>query len=301
MPEVNLEEKLKKAFSDELQRFLTEAARLADADNRRIVIVGGVVRDLLMGAPVGDVDLMLEEPVKPFVIKLAAAFDAKFVSHERFRTFSIFYPDGSKTDIVTARKETYPAPAKLPDVTPATIEEDFKRRDFTINAMAVSLNGHTYGGVIDPFSGRTDMEKKEIRCLHAESFVDDPTRIYRAARFAGRFGFTLEEGTEAFIRKSIADEVPALLTPVRRRHEFELILKEKNPLPALKLLQKWNVLAYLHDRWESVDLSKLAFKKPGLDERLAEWFAQWPKDQVLPMMTDLGFEKDTKKKVSELI
>lgn len=292
-----LADKISSKLGPEMSAFVTLAARLADEKKARIAIVGGAVRDLFLDWPVGDVDIMLEHPAKPMVAELAKMLNVEMVSHERFFTFSLVLSSGKKIDIVTAREETYPAPAKLPKVTPSSIENDLKRRDFTINAVATWLNKASFGDVADPFGGQEDMVMKKIRALHDKSFVDDPTRIFRAARFAGRLGFRIEPGTEKWILAAIKAGAPKLLSPVRLRHEFELIMKENSPAAALSILKGWNALEFIHSGWRGVDLA--SFKKPKgeLPDRLAAWFKPFGKATAERMMTDLSFEKRMKAEV----
>ena len=127
-------------------------------------------------------------------------------------------------DVVTARSESYPEPAALPEVVPSSIEDDLRRRDFTVNSMAISLSGPGWGDLVDPVNGFGDIMRKRIRVLHDSSFVDDPTRMYRAARYATRLGFTIDAHTENLIANSL--EYVDRLSGARLRNEFELILAE---------------------------------------------------------------------------
>ncbi len=141
-------------------------------------------------------------------------------------------------------------------------------------------------------------DAKLIRALHSRSFEDDPTRIFRAARFAGRFGFKLEKETQQWISTAIEERRPLVLSPVRRRHEFELILKEAAPTAALELLQSWGALRFLHPAWFELASSRFKLSsQPVLEDRLAEWFAPWGKERAQEMMTDLSFEKTIKSTV----
>ena len=172
------------------------------------------MRDLLLKHDRGDVDLMFEPPVAPIVEELADACDATaMVRIRRFFTYTLKGSNGWKVDVVTARTETYPVPGQLPEVTPSTLEEDFCRRDFSINAIACHITGATAGEMLDPLNGRADLDAKLIRALHARSFEDDPTRIFRAARFAGRFGFQIEKETRRWIDAAIDEKRPLVLSP----------------------------------------------------------------------------------------
>src|SRR6187200_3214815 len=186
IPHDNLAEAMHDAYPE------LEAVRQAAEDP--VYLVGGAVRDLLLGRGSSDIDLVVVGDAG----KLAARLGAETVEHERFATAKVEL-DGHEVDIATARTEAYPSPGALPVVEPAdSIEADLGRRDFTINAMAVPLSGGD--GLIDPHGGRADLENGLLRVLHARSFEDDPTRAIRAARYAARLGLRLEDETEALLR-----------------------------------------------------------------------------------------------------
>src|SRR5262249_13006586 len=159
----------------------------------------GYVRDLLHGHPSLDIDVVLEGPTLPIARAAAKEYKAKLVSHPAFLTHTLQFKDGRHLDIATARTETYAEAAALPVVEPASLQEDWYRRDFSINAIALALNRADSGHVWDPFGGVEDLQAKKIRVLHAQSFRDDPTRIFRAARFAARFKCELEWRTREWM------------------------------------------------------------------------------------------------------
>jgi tRNA nucleotidyltransferase (CCA-adding enzyme) len=281
-------------------------AEIARANKTQAVLVGGVVRDLMLGRLVIDADFMIEPPVAPVAHALAHQRHGKLTEHDRFQTFNIKFPDGRKIDIVTAREETYPSPGALPKVKASTIEKDLRRRDFTINAMVCRLDEKTFGDVIDPFDGRGDLARRQIRALHAKSFEDDPTRIFRAARFAGRLGFKVEPDTRSWIDAAIRSGVPKGLSAVRRRHEFELILKEDKPTAALMLLREWDALRLIHPDWGAADVASIGLDKvfaPDeetslLEGRLIHWLRWWGPSRAQKMMDDLSFERAIKRTVT---
>ncbi|MCH7746263.1 MAG: CCA tRNA nucleotidyltransferase, partial [Chloroflexi bacterium] len=147
-------------------------------------------------------------------------------------------------DLAMARKETYAYPGALPSVSPASIDEDLARRDFSINAMAVSLSPDTWGDLLDPFDGQGDLQRRLIKVLHPESFVDDATRILRAVRYVGRLGFQIEASTEQFLKRDISylDTIKG----DRVRHELERISYEERVESILKLAQDFGVLRAIH-------------------------------------------------------
>lgn len=221
---------------DELARALQEAhpelEAVRAAARQPVYLVGGAVRDLLLGRNRADVDLMVEGDATA----LAAALGGANSEHDRFGTVKVDV-EGHEVDIVGARTETYERPGALPVVAPAErIEEDLARRDFTINAMAIPLQGEPR--LIDPHGGRRDLEQGALRVLHDRSFVDDPTRAIRAARYASRFGFGLEPRTEELLRGADLTTVSA----DRRRTELGRLATEENACAGFELLGEWGVI-----------------------------------------------------------
>lgn len=195
-----------------------------------LYLVGGVVRDILLGRDNFDLDLVVEGDAPELARSLAESISAKVLVHRRFRTAKLHY-DGLSIDLSTARSETYAHPGALPTVCPGSISDDLQRRDFTINAMAINLDPDNFGELVDPFSGEEDLSHKLIRILHRKSFVDDATRMLRAIRYEQRFGFRLEESTERLLRQNLS--MLGTISADRIRHELELMLKEdcpENPL-----------------------------------------------------------------------
>jgi tRNA nucleotidyltransferase (CCA-adding enzyme) len=191
-----------------------------------VYLVGGTVRDILLGEPGFDVDLAVEADGVRFAEALARELSGRVRSHDAFGTAVVEYGEGERVDVVTARRERYDAPATLPVVEPGSIEDDLARRDFTINAMAAALTGAAAGTLVDPFDGRADLERRTIRVLHEGSFVDDPTRIFRAVRYESRYGFAMDDHTEALAREAIDAGLVERLTPARLRDELVLLLDE---------------------------------------------------------------------------
>jgi tRNA nucleotidyltransferase (CCA-adding enzyme) len=203
---------------------LPELGRVLAAlgDPRGLHAVGGTVRDLLLGSPGTDLDLVREGPVEELAGELAERLGGRAVLHGRFGTAVVAY-DGKHLDLIQARRETYPRPAALPVVEPGTIADDLARRDFTINAMAVPLPD---GEVLDPFDGRGDLEQRMIRVLHVRSFGDDPTRIFRAIRYESRLGFRMEPETERLAREAIEAGLVRRLSGPRVREELIALFSE---------------------------------------------------------------------------
>jgi len=206
-----------------------ELRALALPRGEGVYLVGGTVRDILLGRASFDVDIAVEGDALEF----ARSLGGEVTGHGRFGTAVVRFSDGRHWDVVTARFETYAAPAALPDVQAGTIEEDLARRDFTVNAMAASL-GDDFGRIVDPHSGRTDLDARVIRVLHPLSFVDDPTRIFRAVRYEVRLGFRMDPETERLAREGVGGT--ALLSPARMREEVVALLSEDAGEGALERL-----------------------------------------------------------------
>jgi tRNA nucleotidyltransferase (CCA-adding enzyme) len=203
-----------------------EAVAAASEAYEGVYLVGGTVRDILLGERSFDVDIAVEGDAIALAQSLADALGGRARSHEKFGTAVVVYGDGERVDVVTARTEFYDAPAALPAVEHASIREDLFRRDFTINAMAVSLKGDDYGRLVDPFGGRADLEEKRIRVLHNLSFIDDPTRIFRGIRYENRYGFRMDEHTLRLARGCIEMGLVGDLSSARLRDELIALLEE---------------------------------------------------------------------------
>lgn len=220
---------------------LTPAVRLSvetlmRADSGDLYVVGGALRDLLLGRPVTDIDLACEGDA---IERMAKAFpNDRVTTHARFRTATLDV-DGTRIDLATCRAERYADPGALPDVQPAGIEVDLTRRDFTINAMALRLAGAPE--IIDPSGGLASLVACEIKVLHDRSFEDDPTRILRAFRYAARLGFTIEHHTARLLRDAIG--ALATVSGARMRRELELMLSEGQPATGLEEAAGWGALA----------------------------------------------------------
>jgi tRNA nucleotidyltransferase (CCA-adding enzyme) len=201
--------------------------------------VGGAVRDVILGRPVADIDLVSERDA----IDLAqhALPETHLTTHTRFRTASLRI-DGRRIDLATARSETYERPAALPRVAPAPIGDDLRRRDFAVNAVALRLSGDA--ALLDPIDGIADIHARRIRVLHDRSFIDDPTRIFRAHRYAARLGFTIDPHTRELLRQALPHI--AALSAARVRRELELVIAEMTGAAALASLHEDGVLAAVH-------------------------------------------------------
>ena len=223
-----------------LQELVRKMAGHAAAHGQKVYLVGGIVRDLLLGYPNLDLDLVVEGDAVELAKQVAEIGLAKLLAHHRFGTAKLRYNEFT-VDLATARKETYSRPGALPEVTRGTLVDDLIRRDFSINAMAVSLSADDYGQLIDLYQGTNDLEHHLIRILHPGSFRDDATRILRGVRYEQRLGFEFEAETARFLKR----DIPMLDTVSgdRIRHELELVLKEKRPELAISRLGELGVLS----------------------------------------------------------
>jgi len=180
----------------EVRDLLETIGRIAEEQDGRAYLVGGLVRDLWRGATPArrDLDIVVEGDGPVLARDLARALGGSLVEHRRFLTASVDTPRFGRIDVATSRSERYEAPGALPRVLPATIADDLRRRDFTVNAMAIELSSRDFG-LIDPLGGRLDLARRRLRVLHPLSFVEDPTRIFRAARYAARLGLSPDAAT----------------------------------------------------------------------------------------------------------
>ncbi len=214
--------------------------------NMAVFVVGGFVRDLLMGKPSVDIDIVVEGDALRFAKAMKLYFERVYVyEHKKFHTAVVSFPDGFKIDIATARTEYYDRPAKLPNVEASTIKKDLYRRDFTINAMAIKLNPLEFGLLLDFFNCKKDIDNKLIRTLYTLSFIEDPTRILRAVRFKVKFGFEIESQTLELLRSSADEGLIEKLSGARIRDEMEKIMKEERAPEAIRELSRLKILKWI--------------------------------------------------------
>lgn len=205
-------------------------------------VVGGFVRDMFLYRENEDIDIVIEGNGIEFAREFARRSDARINAYAKFSTAVIVFPDDFKIDVASARMEYYKFPAALPTVEMSSIKLDLFRRDFTINTLAIALNPGRFGQLIDFFGGQRDIKEKAIRILHNLSFVEDPTRVFRAARFEQRFGFTIGKLTSSLIENAVKMDFFKRLSGRRVLSELSQILKEENPTPALIRLNEYGLL-----------------------------------------------------------
>ena len=260
---------LEKSLPQGVLQTLKKIGKFGEGRGISVFLVGGVVRDLFLGFSNLDLDIVVEGDGVPFAKNLSSVLNSGIKTHSRFGTASLFFKDGSKLDIASARREVYPKPASLPLVAPGFLQDDLSRRDFTINSIALRLNGKGLGGLVDPFGGMKDLRKGLIRILHPKSFLDDPTRIFRAIRFECRFGFRIETQTLMRLKESLELEMLERLSPKRRRTEVFLLFKETDPTRPLLRLNELRALSHLHPKL-SFPLSSVRMMK-RLPKETRDW------------------------------
>ena len=222
---------------------LRRAVRLATRRGVALYLVGGGVRDLLLGAAHVDVDLVVEGDAVALAKGVAKELRARVVAHARFGTAAVL-GERFRLDFARARTERYDRPGALPAVARAPLADDLARRDFTINAMALRLTAPRAGELLDLFGGREDLARRRVRVLHDGSFRDDATRILRALRYAGRLGFRIEPGTARLLRRDLPHLRP--ISGARLRHEIELIADEERARRIARAAHRLGVLRALH-------------------------------------------------------
>ncbi|MBN1310010.1 MAG: CBS domain-containing protein, partial [Anaerolineae bacterium] len=293
-------QKLERALPPILMALARTAGRQAHEAGLSLYVVGGFVRDLLLGYPLTDIDFVVEGDAIRLTRILQQTFGGEMHSHGRFGTGKWLLDEETwgtvaaqlevpltdedhlplHIDFVTARTEYYRAPTELPEVERGSIKHDLHRRDFTINTLAIQLDPPTFGRLLDFYGGEADLEEGRIRVLHSLSFVDDPTRILRAARLEQRLGFRIEARSEELIHHALP-----LLDKVsgdRIRHEIELILAEERPEHALCRLDELGALAAVHPSLSCNGQVKTAFDalRGAVEEpvwpELAEIELEWP-------------------------
>jgi tRNA nucleotidyltransferase (CCA-adding enzyme) len=239
---MNLLDKLEERIAPRLMQFIRQAGEVASSRGQSLYLVGGGVRDLLLGRINIDLDLVAEGDAMDLATNLSQKLGARVTTYQQFGTAKIVW-DNFTIDLVTARAEIYERPGALPTVRPGSLQEDLYRRDFTINAMALRLSPPQYGELVDLYGGREDLEKRLIRVLHNKSFIDDATRLFRALRYAHRLGFRVEKTTEELAHRDIS--YLQTISGDRLRHEIELIFNENEPEAILRKAEEWKILTQL--------------------------------------------------------
>lgn len=230
-----------------LREKLLKIGELAASLGMRTYLVGGVVRDIILGKGVNDLDILVVGKAIELAEKISQEMKGELISHHRFGTATVRLPDGLEIDFASARREFYPRAAVLPAVEPGSLKEDLFRRDFTINALALSLHPREFGFLVDYFGGMEDLRKKSIKVLHSLSFWEDPTRLLRAIRLEAKLCFKMDEWTEKLARDAVIGGALAPLSGERFREELKLTIEE-NPAYCLVRMEDIGVLKAIHQK-----------------------------------------------------
>jgi tRNA nucleotidyltransferase (CCA-adding enzyme) len=237
---------MEQRLDDHTLALLKAIGAAGDELNLNLYVVGGFVRDLLLNRKVDDIDIVVEGDGISFAKHVAGKMNCRVNTHRKFGTAVMIFSDHVKVDVASARLEYYDFPAALPIVEKSSIKRDLARRDFTINTLALSLNQKTFGTLIDYFGASRDLKDKTIRTIHNLSFVEDPTRIFRAIKFANRFGFEIGKVTANLIRNAMKVDCFKNLSGLRVLSELKQIFSEENPIPAIRTMTAYSLEKVIH-------------------------------------------------------
>ncbi len=280
----NIAEVMRRGLSPSVLGVLRQVGDIAGSMGFKVYAAGGVVRDLLVGYENIDVDIVVEGDGIALAEAMAEKMGAKLRAHRKFGTADLVFPDGFKVDVATARVEYYEYPAALPQVESSSLRQDLYRRDFTINAMAVSLNSDSFGEIVDYFGGREDLHYGLVRVLYNLSFIEDPTRILRAVRFEQRYKIQIEPQTLKLLKDAVRRQVLLKVSNDRLWDELSHIMTEPEAgkmFSRLDALQVWPQVLPDVSYWEVQPVLNGLNKAVRL---LKDWgFADYP-DPWLPVM-----------------
>lgn len=284
LPEMR--KRLENMLSPELLSLLRTVARQSSELDLPLYLVGGVVRDLLLGHPATDIDLVVEGDAIQLAYALTEKNGGRVVAHTRFGTARWFLPESLSAsimgfgvlDLISARSETYKHPAALPTVHLGNLADDLRRRDFSINALALRLDGSHFGELHDEVGGLDDLQNRLLRVLHPLSFIDDPTRLFRLIRYEGRYEFRIAAGTLALIPEALPGI--NLLSAERVRHELDLVMEEENATEILEHMALLGIITAVHPVLDWNDAIRTRFENaqlpaPGLDSHPSRFLLGW--------------------------
>jgi len=258
-------------FTPDQQTGVNLAQEIARHAGLNLYLTGGTIRDLVTGFPIRDIDLSIQgNPLKLQKELEKAGISVQGVDEE-LRTLQLLMPGNIRAELNMTRAEAYDRPGKPPSITPATINEDLRRRDFTVNAMALSLNPGSRGLLLDPFNGVADIEAKVLRVLHSYAFLEEPVRLIRATRLSARFHWPLEERTQARYQAAKESNYIEYLGKRMIGYELEQLAHEDDPLNIMRALEKEGWLKVLHPHWtmariDSGDIGQLVKTRQMMNE-----------------------------------
>ena len=277
------------------QKGVTLVQDIARAAGMNIYLTGGAVRDIISGFPIRDLDFTVQGNPLRLQKDLQKAGSVIGGADDDFEVVYVTLPGGVRAEISSARIERYEKVGKPPVITPATIIEDLRRRDFTVNAMALSLNPGSRGLLMDPFNGAADIEAKLVRILHNYAFVEDPSRLIRAARFSARFHWPLEERTQARFESAKENNYIEHISDRSIGYEIEQLAYEDDPLNVVRVLEKEDWLKVLSPHWTTakVDTNSLSALVKTRQQMVDLGYAPDPAPAVLEFLTARLNEKET--------
>ncbi len=243
-----IENVLHQRLDNRMIKLLENIGKTGNDLGYKMFVVGGFVRDLLLNRPNEDIDIVVEGDGIEFAKVFSAKEGCRVNPHKKFGTAVIIFPDHFKIDVASSRLEYYKMPAALPIVEKSSIKLDLARRDFTINTLAISLNPDNFGMLIDFFGATRDLKDKTIRTIHNLSFVEDPTRIFRAIKFSSRFGFKIGKLTSNLIKNAITIDCFKNLSGLRVLSELKQIFEEENPIPAIRTMEEYGLEKIIHKK-----------------------------------------------------
>lgn len=264
-----VEDLLRRNLSGRLVRMLKDLGEVGDQLDLPVYAVGGFVRDLLLGMGNSDIDVTIEGDGILFAETFAGLHKCRVKSHHKFGTAVIIFPDGLKVDVASTRLEYYASPGELPTVERSSLKMDLYRRDFTINTLAIRLNRADFGVLTDFFGAHRDIREKVIRVLHNLSFVEDPTRVFRALRFEQRLGFHIAKHTENLIKNAVKMNFLNKLGGKRLLTELVYILREKEPLLAIDRMASLGLLQFIHPELKITAETRNVLEET---EKILSWF-----------------------------
>ena len=276
----HIERLLREQLPERLQQLLRDMGAVGERLGVDVYAVGGFVRDLLLNQENLDVDIVVDGDGIALASEYVREHDCRIRTHEKFGTAVIIFPDGFKVDVASTRLEYYVEPGALPTVEQASIKIDLYRRDFTVNTLAIALNPPHFGELLDFFGAQRDLREKAIRVLHNLSFVEDPTRVFRAIRFEQRLGFTMGIHTEHLLSSAVGMGFLEKVGGGRIFNELVILLKEAAPLPALSRLAELDCVKFIHPQ---LQLSKRVCDLIREAPKAINWFEL--------LYTDESFER----------
>lgn len=279
-------------------KVLKKIGTICDRKGIQGFIVGGTVRDLILGRPNIDLDFVFEADAIQLTREMAKQLSVKASYYPPFGTATLYWSKLIRVDLTSARKESYSEPGALPKVQHGNLKQDLFRRDFTINAMAVSINQRTFGQLVDFLGGYDDLKKKKVRVLHDKSFMDDPTRILRAIRFEQRFSFHIDTVTLGLLRVAMRKKNHLTVNGSRYFVEIKKMLMEEDPKKCFARLKTVNALPIIHPRF-SLNLRLISLLQKNI-KRLKVVSSDFSEDKELIYMMGL-MESASTKVVNEVL